>query len=223
MSLYPVTIRRCQHIKVNGTQCGSPAIRDEQHCYYHLRWQSTKMAVILKKREHWIAGLPILEDANSIQVGLAEVMRLLVTQEIDHKTGALLLYAMQTASANLRMTSFEPRPTRMVIDRECVVERPIGATAWSNIAGREYDELTEDELTQDGRATNGRAKSTRKHDDLGPVETPKDKETRETNERWRATYKETPEDERLRPGESQRDRYIRVQKQKGLPIDPARV
>jgi hypothetical protein len=97
MSLYPVTIRRCQHIKVNGTQCGSPAIRDERHryyhLYYHLRWQSTDMAVILKKREHWIAGLPILEDANSIQVGLAEVMRLLVTQEIDHKTGALLLYA----------------------------------------------------------------------------------------------------------------------------------
>ncbi len=212
MSLYPVTIRRCQHIKVNGTQCGSPAIRDEQHCYYHLRWHSAKMSVIRKKREHWIAGLPILEDANSIQVGLAEVMRLLVTQEIDHKTGALLLYAMQTASANLRMTSFEPRPTRMVIDRECVAQRPIGATAWSNIAGREYDELTEDDLTGDGR----------KEDDSTRVEeTPQERKTREANEAWRATYKETPENERLLPGESQRDRYIRVQKQRGLPVDPA--
>src|ERR1700732_3742402 len=27
MSLYPVTVKRCQHIKVNGTQCGSPAAR----------------------------------------------------------------------------------------------------------------------------------------------------------------------------------------------------
>jgi hypothetical protein len=26
MPSYPPTIRRCQHIKVNGTQCGSPAL-----------------------------------------------------------------------------------------------------------------------------------------------------------------------------------------------------
>ena len=101
MSSYPASIRRCQHIKVNGTQCGSPAMRDEKYCYFHMRWHASRMSVILKQREHWIAGLPTLEDANSIQVGLAEVMRLLVTQEVDHKTGALLLYAMQTASANL--------------------------------------------------------------------------------------------------------------------------
>jgi hypothetical protein len=25
-------IRRCQHIKANGTQCGSPALRKEGHC-----------------------------------------------------------------------------------------------------------------------------------------------------------------------------------------------
>ena len=64
---------------------------------------------IRKKREDWIAGLPTMEDANSVQVGLAEVMRLLVTKEVDLKTGALLLYAMQTGSANLKRTCFEPR------------------------------------------------------------------------------------------------------------------
>ena len=26
---------RCQHIKTNGTQCGSPALKDNQFCYYH--------------------------------------------------------------------------------------------------------------------------------------------------------------------------------------------
>jgi hypothetical protein len=142
MSLYPVTIRRCQHIKVNGTQCASPALREEKYCYFHMRWHTTSMSVILKKRESWIAGLPTLEDANSIQTGLAEVMRLLVTQEVDHKTGALLLYAMQTASTNLKMTSFEPPPTRIVIDRECVEQRPIGASAWSAVLGREYDDVS---------------------------------------------------------------------------------
>ena len=70
MSFYPESVARCQHIRVNGTQCGSPALRDEKHCYYHMRWHTTSMAVTLKQREDWIAGLPTLEDANSIQVGL---------------------------------------------------------------------------------------------------------------------------------------------------------
>jgi hypothetical protein len=107
------------------------------------------MSVLLKEREHWIAGLPTLEDANSIQVGLAEVMRLLVTTEIDSKTGALLLYAMQTASANMKRTSFEPEPTLVVIDRECVERRPLGATAWSRVEGREYDEVESDRVEKD--------------------------------------------------------------------------
>ena len=105
--------------------------------------------MLLKEREHWIAGLPTLEDANSIQVGLAEVMRLLVTTEVDHKTGALLLYLMQTASANMKRTSFEPEPTLVVIDRECVERRPLGATAWSRVEGREYDEVKTDEVEKD--------------------------------------------------------------------------
>ena len=141
MSLYPESVARCRHIKVNGTQCGSPALRDEKYCYFHMRWHTTSMSVLLKEREHWIAGLPTLEDANSIQVGLAEVMRLLVTRELDSKTGALLLYAMQTAAANMKRTSFEPEPTLVVIDRECVERRPLGATAWSRVEGREYDEV----------------------------------------------------------------------------------
>ena len=149
MSSYPASIRRCQHLKVNGTQCGSPSLREEKYCYFHMRWHATRMSVILKQREHWIAGLPTLEDANSIQVGLAEAMRLLVTQEVDHKTGALLLYAMQTASANLKRTSFEPEPTRVVIDRDCVAQRPLGATAWSAVAGREYDEVEKADVVQD--------------------------------------------------------------------------
>jgi hypothetical protein len=190
MSSYPAKIRRCQHIKVNGTQCGSPALREEKCCYFHMRWRGgSKFAEGLRKEN---SGLPILEDANSIQVGLAEVMFHLVTQEIDHRTAALMLYALQTASANLRMTSFEPEPTRVVIDQECVERRPLGASAWSKVEGREYDDLTEDA---------------------------QDKESNEGKRSWTAGLQETPENERLLPGESQRDRYIRVQKQKGVETE----
>jgi hypothetical protein len=34
--------------------------------------------------------LPVLEDADSIQMGLVEVMRLIVTQQIDHKAAGVV-------------------------------------------------------------------------------------------------------------------------------------
>ena len=52
-----------------------------------------------------------------------------------------MLYAMQTASANLKHTTLNPEPTQVVIDPDSVDRRPLGATAWSKEQGREYDEF----------------------------------------------------------------------------------
>src|SRR6202521_1897025 len=146
MSLYPVTVKRCQHIKVNGTQCGSPALRDAKHCYYHIRYHWPELEA-LPNNHQLHTPLPTLEDANSIQVALAKVIERLILLEIDHKTAALMLYALQTASMNLKRTSLEPAlPTQVVIDRESVANRPLGASAWSRIEGREYDDLSGNDL-----------------------------------------------------------------------------
>jgi hypothetical protein len=148
MSLYPVTVKRCQHIKVNGTQCGSPALRDTKHCYHHIRYHWPELEA-LPNNHQLHTPLPTLEDANSIQVALAKVIERLILLEIDHKTAALMLYALQTASMNLSRTSLEPElPTQVVIDRESVANRPLGASAWSRVEGREYDDLTEDDLSR---------------------------------------------------------------------------
>lgn len=153
MPLYPKTVKRCQQIKINGTQCGSPSLRDTKYCYYHIRYHWPELET-LPDRAQWSTLLPTLEDANSIQVSLAQIMERLVVQEVDHKTAALLLYALQTASMNLKRTSLEPElPTQVVIDRESVANRPIGASAWSRVEGREYDDLTEDESNDE---TNGK-------------------------------------------------------------------
>ena len=226
MPLYPVTIRRCQHIKVNGTQCGSPARRDEPCCHFHLRWRTIATNVHLNPGEQETIILPTLEDANSIQVGLAEMLRLLASNRIDHKAAALMLYALQTAASNVKHTSFEPEPTRVVIDRESVEQRPIGASAWSAVEGREYDELVDDDA-----AAEHASKEKDEEDDE-----PQD----EDSVKWRARVKEWAEErwleaerarafpewaeadrlrkerERLLPGESQITRAIRVEKQRSL-------
>jgi len=153
MPTYPLTIRRCQHIKVNGIQCGSPAKRNERHCFFHEQCRLMSREINMKFTEHGIIKLPTLEDANSIQLGLAEVMRLLVTNQIDHRTASLLLRALRTAAANVKFTSLEPKPTHVVIDPSTVENRPLGATAWSTVEGHDYDLLAD---THDNDADNNR-------------------------------------------------------------------
>jgi len=142
MSLYPNHILRCQHFKVNGTQCGSPSLRETKFCYYHIRYHWPELETLEDNNELY-KTLPTLEDANSIQITLAKVVERLVRMEIDHKQATLILYALQIASMNLKRTSLEPKlPTQVVIDRQSVARRPLGASAWSRVEGREYDDLT---------------------------------------------------------------------------------
>ena len=151
MSLYPNTILRCQHIKINGTQCGSPSLRETKYCYYHIHYYWREREALENKTE-FRQTLPTLEDANSIQMWLAKMIERLVLQEIDPKAAALVLYALQTASMNLKHTTLEPKlPTQVVIDRQSVARRPLGASAWSRVEGREYDDLTAE---SDGKGNN---------------------------------------------------------------------
>ncbi len=139
MPTYPVTIRRCQHIKVNGIQCGSPAKRNEMHCFFHEQCRLMSRRINMKFSEEGVFELPTLEDANSIQLCLNDVMRMVVTRQIDHRIASLVLRALRIAADNVKFTSLEPKPTYIVIDPKSVEHRPLGATAWSTVEGQEYD------------------------------------------------------------------------------------
>jgi hypothetical protein len=118
MPSYPLNIPLCQHIKDDGKLCGSPALRRQKFCYHHERSRQKRLEINANmRRERWNVTLMTLEDANSIQLGLVQVMRLLVSQQIDHRTAALMVYALQTASINLERTSLEPEAAQVVIDR----------------------------------------------------------------------------------------------------------
>src|SRR5450755_1916069 len=157
-------ILRCQHIKVDGVQCGSPALRDNRRCYFHDRWNRVE-ANVKSGRSLGDAGLPPLEDANSIQLALAEVMRLSIMGHIEYRVFALLLRALRIASANLKHLSPTPEPTHMVIDPESVENRPLGATAWSETEGQDYD-LIEDmiEFPDNDTTTPAEAPACTEHD-----------------------------------------------------------
>src|SRR5277367_612467 len=125
---------RCQHLKINGTQCGSPALRRHRFCFFHKRFQDERIKLSADRARRGVATfeLPILEDANSIQIALMQVMRLLVSGQLDHKTASLLLYALQTASTNLRLTTFSPRTNNVILDTRDVAETRLDSHIWNN-------------------------------------------------------------------------------------------
>lgn len=102
MSTYPVP--PCQHIKKNGSQCGSPALRDRQFCYFHDRCRPLIQNVNGSARFPPAPFfLPLLEDANSIQQALGKICQHLLHRGLDPKKAGQLLYALQIASTNLAL------------------------------------------------------------------------------------------------------------------------
>lgn len=89
MPTLPDNIPQCQHIRCNGVRCGSPALRGKQHCYYHD--YTRKPSRVLAE----------LEDAESIQLALRQVIKW-VAFGMETKRAALILYALQIASSNLK-------------------------------------------------------------------------------------------------------------------------
>lgn len=137
---------RCQHIKVNGVQCGSPALRRNRFCFFHKRFRDERIRVSTDHRRRGTATfiLPVLEDANSIQMAIMQIMRLILTGQIEHKTASLLLYALQTASTNLRSTKFEPRIHEVVLNARDAAEIPLDCNAWEDEDFEDEDEEEEE-------------------------------------------------------------------------------
>ncbi len=121
-------IRRCYHVKVNGTQCGSPALRGKCYCYFHDQYRHLGAygAKPRGRRNPCSALFPVLEDANSIQAAVMQVIRLILAKEIDNKEAGLLLYALQIASSNLSRLQVEPWRDDIVIDPLLVRYSPVG-------------------------------------------------------------------------------------------------
>ena len=117
MTQYPT----CTYIKTNGTICESPAMKDNELCYYHGR-DKMRVANFLQARawkcDEYMNGfkqlqesvnpefmesleIPALDDAVSIQVALTNIVRAICSDHITDKKAGLALYAIQVAVSNL--------------------------------------------------------------------------------------------------------------------------
>jgi len=103
-------VRTCQHIKVTGVPCGGPPMRGEQFCYFHqrmLRGVKTPPNV----RIHPVA---LIEDEESIQASLMEIINALARNHIDLRRADLMLKALWIAVKNSRRAKFNVSNSQMV-------------------------------------------------------------------------------------------------------------
>ena len=118
------TAARCRHIKVSGTQCGSPALRNKIFCFYHHK--NRPLPVECYSDIEYATGeinLPFFEDAHSIQAVIRQVVQMVLQKRLERKTASLLLYALQIASSNLKRMDLEkPQPEQVVTDLEPVLD-----------------------------------------------------------------------------------------------------
>ncbi len=103
MPIHP-NAKQCRHLKVNGTQCGSPALRGEQFCYFHQR-MIRGVRTPFRSRIHPAA---MLEDEESIQASLMEVVNALIRNTIDYRRADLIIRALHIAVKNIRRARFNP-------------------------------------------------------------------------------------------------------------------
>jgi hypothetical protein len=163
---------RCQHLKVNGTQCGSPALRRNRFCYFHKLHHEESIELNLdrlksaRRSRRVTIELPVLEDANSIQISLMQMMRLIIAGQIDGKTAGLLLYALQTASANLPRLRFDPSIRDVVLDPKTVDQTPLSGHIWEDSDFRTAEDEEEDEADMRVQALEEARSKARKKADL---------------------------------------------------------
>src|SRR6266853_688020 len=153
-------VPRCQHVKVNGVQCGSPAMRRRRRCYFHDRMLDGRKQFAAESciKPRPMFSMPLLEDANSVQVALMQVLTLLGSGQMDPKTAGLMLYGLQTASSNLRHVKFEAeKATDVVIDRNTVDQTCINGPQWfaRDFAGQAQEQEEEAEQPAAAAASAG--------------------------------------------------------------------
>ncbi len=103
-------VRDCTHIKITGVRCGSPALRGEQFCYFH---QHAHRGV-RKPPQSRLHPIAILENEESIQASLMEVINALMRNTIDLKRAELILRALHIAVKNARRAKFESNASQVV-------------------------------------------------------------------------------------------------------------
>ncbi len=95
----------CRHVKEDGIPCGSPPLRGEGYCYFHLRYKGYPLRTWRYKQR--LGGLHITRrtvfSLKALQVNLKRVEKMLASGACpDPERARMICYALQIAISDLR-------------------------------------------------------------------------------------------------------------------------
>jgi len=120
---------KCRHVHATGRQCGSPALRNEQFCYFHHTTRSRKKSGgfrYLDATEPF--ELPLVEDRASALSAAAQIFCRIASNNLDLGRAGKLLYNLQILNALLPREKAAPEsqpapsPQPLVEDRVLLEE-----------------------------------------------------------------------------------------------------
>jgi hypothetical protein len=106
----------CRHVRTNGLQCRAAALTGTPLCHFHTRLHQGharyRQTPASREYLYLVPGQNIelgpLEDRQSIQVALSQVINALATGKLDPKRATALFYGLQLASTNAAKLFLEP-------------------------------------------------------------------------------------------------------------------
>jgi hypothetical protein len=114
----------CRHIFTGGKKCQSPALKEQNFCYFH-QSNRKRRAPKAQAYEPYIPpqdathNLTPLEDDDAIQLALSDVVLALAANRIDPRRAQILIYGLQVASQNHRhraaMAAKEPAAAQTIV------------------------------------------------------------------------------------------------------------
>jgi len=103
-------IKTCEHLKIDGELCGSPAINDRNYCHFHDSVHNLNNIPGSPDFE-----MPVLDDPLAIQLFLSQIAHSQICGSINSNTANFLVGIARTATANLRLArnraASKPVPT----------------------------------------------------------------------------------------------------------------
>ena len=91
----------CEHIKNDGTRCGTPARRGRHFCYTHDRVHRGHQIAV----NHSCRTIPPFTNARNIRVAANTIIRDLRDGRIDPATARVMAYALQVANNTLKQAA----------------------------------------------------------------------------------------------------------------------
>ena len=105
---------QCRHILVAGQRCGSPSLRRENFCFYHLSTRRPIPTPGAPAPALEPFTLPVLEDRPSIQLAISQVLARIASNELDPRRARLLIFGLNIAIRALpREPQLRTEPTKL--------------------------------------------------------------------------------------------------------------